>query len=49
VVDGPVILPADDDNGAPFENDGFRLVIVESALSYDQVNVQPLHFNSKPA
>jgi hypothetical protein len=24
-------------------------VIVESALSTDQVNVQPLRFNSKPA
>ena len=39
MVDGPVILRADDDNGAPFENGGFRLVFVESTLSNDQVNV----------
>jgi hypothetical protein len=45
----PVIVRADDDNNAPFENGGIGLVIVESALSTDQVNVQPLRFNSKPA
>jgi hypothetical protein len=40
------LLRADDDNGAPFENGGSGLVIVESALSTDQVNVQPLYFTA---
>jgi len=37
-----VTLSAQDDSGAPFENGGVGLVIVEGALSTDQVDVQPL-------
>jgi ADP-ribosylglycohydrolase len=42
VVDGAVALRAQDDSGAPFENGGIGLVIVEGALSTDQVKVEPL-------
>jgi len=42
VIDGAVTLSAQDDSGAPFENGGVGLVIVEGALSTDQVDVQPL-------
>jgi ADP-ribosylglycohydrolase len=42
VVDGAVTLKAQDDSGAPFDNGGIGLVIVEGALSTDQVEVRPL-------
>jgi ADP-ribosylglycohydrolase len=42
VFDGTVALRAQDDSGAPFENGGVGLVIVEGALSTDQINVQSL-------
>jgi len=42
VVNGAVTLKAQDDSGATFENGGVGLVIVEGALSTDQVEVRPL-------
>jgi ADP-ribosylglycohydrolase len=42
VVNGALALRAQDNSGAPFENGGIGLVIVEGALSTDQVRVQPL-------
>ena len=42
VVNSAVTLKAQDDSGATFENGGVGLVIVEGALSTDQVEVRPL-------
>jgi ADP-ribosylglycohydrolase len=49
VVDGTVALRAQDDSGAPFENGGTGLVIVEGALSTDQVKVEPFPIASRLA
>ena len=48
IVDGAVTLRAED-NVAPFENGGIGLVIVEGALSTDQVHVEPLPEAAAPA
>jgi ADP-ribosylglycohydrolase len=42
VVEGALALRAQDDSGAAFGNGGIGLVIVEGALSTDQVKVEPL-------
>jgi hypothetical protein len=47
VVAAPVICAPMTTNGAPLENGGIGLVIVESTLSTDQCAA--LHFNCKPA